>query len=787
MTTNRKRTGVRRLRLRAGNVIAPSLLQQLEPRRLFFSAPAGTLPQAYTPVDFHAYQIIANPVRNEAYISDETNHTLRIFDTDLAREVAAVPIIAGVEYPSVLAVSKDGNVLAVADYSRSALQLISLSSRKTIKQFDLAVPTRSIAFGVGNVLYATDWDNTIAVLSLDTGSRVSTIDYSLGGTDSGGGTIQIDRTGTRLYALSEHAIAEFDISTPNRLSSTPLRTFALDYANGYFVDRRANHFYYDSASIVSYDMNTRKSVTFSSKDVGDDPFQYLIDTEGMPSLYLRGNDSKELFEYRKSDGALIAHYHLGGTGTYGPYLVQTPNGRIVYTSNDTNSSAYGIGIIGSKTLSVARTHTTLRGHAFADTNVNGIQDADETGTMESVLYADLNNNGKRDQTDHGDKTDEPYTVIHSSNSIYDTGGFELELPGAGTYTLRVDHLDNTFGDGYPVATNPSALVVTIAKNELKTLDVGMKAAGIIEPTFFIDTNKNGIRDAGENPGGHPDLFLDLNRNGKFDAYEPIDRATSFGYYVRENGSYESPRFLALTGTYDLRMLPDTNSDITLPAITVNVKSAKTINPAIGVLPPRVLSGRLYHDLNANGVRDTYETAFEYVGIWLDLDGNGHRDAGEPSTHTKGNGSYTITTNHAAHNVAIRYITTDGKLTSTSTRRRVNLEGSAFYLRADAGVYLSARVALDVFADANKNGKRDKRERAFAGVIVYLDLDKDGRQDTNEPAVVTDATGRALFADLTPGQYRVTARISSKNMVTTATSFTLTAARDAIATAAVGVV
>ncbi|MDB5296699.1 MAG: hypothetical protein JWO31_2682 [Phycisphaerales bacterium] len=60
----------------------------------------------------------------------------------------------------------------------------------------------------------------------------------------------------------------------------------------------------------------------------------------------------------------------------------------------------------------------------------------------------------------------------------------------------------------------------------------------------------------------------------------------------------------------------------------------------------------------------------------------------------------------------------------------------------------------VWADANGNGKREKREGGAAGRLVFLDVDGDGSAGADEPTATTDAAGGYAFTGLAAGDYTV---------------------------------
>ena len=82
--------------------------------------------------------------------------------------------------------------------------------------------------------------------------------------------------------------------------------------------------------------------------------------------------------------------------------------------------------------------------------------------------------------------------------------------------------------------------------------------------------------------------------------------------------------------------------------------------------------------------------------------------------------------------------------ASSSTTNVTLTGGNT-ITADVGLRTTATttgtVTGFVYADVNpQNGHRDAGENGVRGVTVFLDLDADGRLDSNEPTDVTDCTG-----------------------------------------------
>lgn len=724
--------------------------ERLESRTLL-ATPRGALPTAYVPVDFQVGAITADPVANRVYLSDVTNGTLRVIDTDAAKQVGTIAV--HVDDPDLLAVSPDGTRIVVGDHNSSSAEVFSTATRASVRTIDIGFTPGGLAIGVGDALYATAY-NGIHAFDLATGAASGLIDVG------SGGRLQTDRTGTRLYEINGADVIEYDVSRPSQLPEDSTRFFytgnsaPLDAV----VDRAADRLYTLSGGLKVTNMTTTAESYPAVDDEGEEYADAVARVEGKPNFFARTSGG-HVYEYRKSDGQRIVRYDIGGDPSSWLPIAETPNGRLLYVSdfNGGDDKQWALGLIGAGALSIASGKaTTVAGVAFLDTDLDGQRDANETGIANGYVYVDLNGNGVRDV----EGAAEPSALIANAGSR--DGSFLFTLPGAGTYTLRVDP-GPAFGDGrFVLATNPSSLTFTVEDGGRASASIGMTYAGFVVASFFLDADGDGLRDPGEASGGHPDLYLDLNGNARPDADEPVQRWTA-----DEDAPYsdlalyhDSTFFLAPAGTFDVRTLPGSAEYATRDAIRVSVVADESTAVAIGVSPPRTFSGRLFRDLDADGTRDADEGGYAGVTVWLDVDGDNRRDANEPSARTKSNGAFEIVARVPVQNAPIRYITPDGRLVSTAHRRRVTLQGATTAVRGDAGVYLPSSLSISAFFDRDKNRKHNKGDAWLANTIAFIDADNDGKQDKNERYVLTDREGNATFGDLAPGTYVIRLRPSS---------------------------
>lgn len=205
-----------------------------------------------------------------------------------------------------------------------------------------------------------------------------------------------------------------------------------------------------------------------------------------------------------------------------------------------------------------------------------------------------------------------------------------------------------------------------------------------------------------------------------------------------------------------------------------------------VRPPAsqiAVAGYVWHDEDGDGAWDAGEPGLNGVTVYVDLNDNDQRDAGEPAFPTTHDGS---------NDGAFWFGTAQflGGLPGTFTLRaevpddiqsfpggpdfqhRVSLPEEVDDDTRVIGEFETAEppnfgIATDFvndppndkgtiigykWHDLNQNGQWDTDEPERAGWLVYIDLDNNDVFDPDEPSSITDAEGRYVFPDLVPGDY-----------------------------------
>lgn len=226
----------------------------------------------------------------------------------------------------------------------------------------------------------------------------------------------------------------------------------------------------------------------------DSNFNNAFDA-GEPSS-ITGADGKYLFEFFDLGDN---HITIDGTGF-------TPEGGVYFG---------GLGVGGQRTVDFTITTATprLTGTIFADANGNGQMDAGEGGVAGRTVFADYNYNGRLDAGEASAVTD--------ANGKY------------GLVT-RAQHVNLTLlvGDGESISLpyGATALWFASVNGTQSAKPIGIVGDRKITGTIFLDTNRNGRLDAGENKLAGRTVFADYNYNGIRDAGEDFAVTDAQGLY-----------------------------------------------------------------------------------------------------------------------------------------------------------------------------------------------------------------------------------------------------------------
>ncbi|MCA9136374.1 MAG: hypothetical protein KDB00_06440, partial [Planctomycetales bacterium] len=277
--------------------------------------------------------------------------------------------------------------------------------------------------------------------------------------------------------------------------------------------------------------------------------------------------------------------------------------------------------------------TSVSGRVFNDANGNGLLDTGESGLGGFTVFVDLNLNNALDTGEASFTT--------AANGNWSLGGIE-----AGSVRLAqispVNYKPTSPATGYRNVNVVAGVPLTGVNfgNQLRT-------DAAIGGTIFVDRDKDGVRDPGEEGLPGITVYLDVDGSGTLTPGDPSVVTSDDLFYtpgIDEAGSY---RFEKLGGgTYVVRQIVPPE----LESPGSELEHIITVGPADDISDlelgdeyrPSEIHGIKYEDINGNHLRDPGEPGVEGVTIFIDLDRDNIFDEGvEPSTLTLADGSYSF--------------------------------------------------------------------------------------------------------------------------------------------------
>lgn len=365
----------------------------------------------------------------------------------------------------------------------------------------------------------------------------------------------------------------------------------------------------------------------------------------------------------------------------------------------------------------------ISGLVWNDLNDNDVPDSDENGIANVRVYVDADHNA--------------VYSIGDPAVLTDTGGeyaFPRIRPGTKNIYLDVASLP----EGFEPTTSPYPLAVDLA------------------PSQVVDNAIIGVQDlSGEISG----TLWDQTDN------VPISGVTVF-LEVDNVSATGDPRSVSTDGTGAFRF-PQVRGDDYLVYVDIVSLGDTYLNtpvegsdPTLVTIPPggsQIVDFAYIHQATISGVvRDTDGNPMAYVTLFIDLNGNGVYDAGEPLVMSDQYGNYLFdqlapgayTVLILAERLPVGY----EALVSPGT---ITVAAGEDFTTADCTT-LAQPVTISglVWDDENGNAVREPGENGLAGVAVFLDANNDGIMDAGETSVTTDGSGAFAFTGLKHGAYYV---------------------------------
>lgn len=265
-------------------------------------------------------------------------------------------------------------------------------------------------------------------------------------------------------------------------------------------------------------------------------------------------------------------------------------------------------VLGGPTLTLA-TAVYAAGRIYYDTNANGTQDMGENNP-DADVYLDLNESG---QFDAGEPLHTNRYGADPTNRIL--GAYDFYLIPNRRYVVRALPVEGApyFG--------PDHLTLVLPPGQNSEVDFRVNALQIMKGIIVEDLDGDGMVDQREQPLQGATIWFDLNRNGKADANEPGDKTDALGRYeisLSVDAYAAKPSFL-LGGN---RYFDHKNRRYYAPyPVTVS---------DFAIYQPGSISVRAFEDRDRNRKRNKGDRWMAGHTVFLDYNGNGKLDRGEPT-------------------------------------------------------------------------------------------------------------------------------------------------------------
>ncbi|HTQ31116.1 MAG TPA: SdrD B-like domain-containing protein [Opitutaceae bacterium] len=201
---------------------------------------------------------------------------------------------------------------------------------------------------------------------------------------------------------------------------------------------------------------------------------------------------------------------------------------------------------------------------------------------------------------------------------------------------------------------------------------------------FNDADGNGFFNASESGLSGWTVYLDSNNNGQLDAGEPSTLTDA-------NGNYSFAGLM--DGTYTVRFASQNGWRCTYGSTGQSATvadGARVVGCDFGLTQTAAgISGSVFVDSNGNGTKDSGEPSYAGLMAYLDSNNNAVRDAGEPLAMTDANGGYSFT-NLAPGTYTVRLIAPpDWSVTGSDHHVFTLASGDGLQTNANFGIQLPA--------------------------------------------------------------------------------------------------
>jgi predicted outer membrane repeat protein len=476
-----------------------------------------------------------------------------------------------------------------------------------------------------------------------------------------------------------------------------------------------------------------------------------LDGDGVEEIGEPGLEGWTVFLDENSDGILDAGEKSVATAADGSYVFDDLLAGTYEVTIATPSSEWEqITPAGPQTVAVALgDHTaevdfgarhsfwTITGTVYDDVNQDGVKDIGESPLSSWTLFIDENENG-----------------------VFDEGETFTLSDANGEYAIT-----RLSSESYPIAVKTSTFLPTtespiIVSKDVPTADFGVTRSGSVSGQIHFDQDLDNYFDTDEQPMAGVRVYSDANMNGEWDAGEHF-------VLTGENGVYN---LLMLPGLHTIKVSLDQNYETMPSFLSKEVTAGYGSFGDFAVVGHWDISGKLYEDINANGVQDVGEPNLSNMLVYLDINTNLSFDSGEPNQYTGSDGSYLfegLLPND--YDVRVDVSMFEWSYISPPTPQTATVPIGSDVVDFNYGLFKRGKISGRVAIDLNSDGVAQSEEPPLLNYQAFIDLDQDGLLGDSEPRVSAQGDGEYEFPGLLYGDYQIAIAVPGDYVITSDTA------------------